>query len=245
MEPELTGTIIHNNLEDFYTFLSRHIRSDVKENYIHLNEYPYENIIFIRRFNERSINEIRYDSTLRYSFPTIIFKNDDPGLAATLKAKGFIPLTRWKGMAIPKRLAPDEIPGLEIIEVENLYRYNQWEKVAHAVYHEFEEHPGRLPYSKLYGLKESKLFLGLYKRKPACIGFLFECNDSSGIYFIGTDPAFRGKGFGTAITKWLTVHSQKEIIVLQASVEGYKMYQKMGFAEFCNFDLYRLMPDEN
>ena len=245
MEVEFMGELIRHNLEGFYSHLSKHIVSKVTNHYIHLDEYPYKNIIFLRNFNEETIASITNDPELRKTFPTIIFHNNDTVHTARLKDKGFIPLTRWKGMAITRSLTAVGIPGLEIIEVKNPSSYKQWKSVAYPVFHSAETEPHEMPYSRLYGLKESKLFLGLYNNKAACIGALFETGTTSGIYFIGTHPEFRGLGLGSAITRWLTSHARKELIVLQASFDGHKMYLKLGFGDFCNFDLYRFMPDEN
>ena len=245
MENRRSEQIINENLKGLYQLFSENIRAEVNKYYIRLLEFPYEDIVFFNKFDNQTLTRVIHDKNLRETMPVVVFMNNNAKLTQTLKPNGFIPLTRWKGMAIPKKISNEVIKGLEFVHITSPYRYRQWESVAATVFHSGEIKPKKLPYSRLYKKDNIRFILGLFNKKPACVGALFENKESSGIYFVGTHPEFRGNGLGSALTKHLINIAQRETIVLQATMDGYKIYTKLGFKEFCNFDLYRLMPYEH
>lgn len=241
---DTTDKRIAQNLSEFYRHLAKHIASESTSAYIHLKEYPYEDIVYLNEFSEAAIHRIEKDRSFRTLCPTVVFHNQNPSLAATLKNRGFIPLTRWKGMAIKKHPFGDIPEEINIVRISDEHQYMEWERIAHRVFHSFESSPLPLPYRHFYTHPDSPFFLGYSDGKPACIGALYEQHSTSGIYFIGTDPEFRGGGLAKAMTLKLIREARFQDIVLQASSDGYPMYQRLGFTEFCTFDLYRFLSDE-
>jgi predicted acetyltransferase len=65
----------------------------------------------------------------------------------------------------------------------------------------------------------------------------------AGIFGVATVPEARGRGLGTAIS----LHALREardmgykVSVLLSSRMGYRIYQRLGFKEYCRLEIYRL-----
>ena len=88
-----------------------------------------------------------------------------------------------------------------------------------------------------------KLFLAYFDGKPVATSLLFTHNNSTGIYYVSTLPAFRNKGFGLKITQ-AAMQAAKESgiknVILQATPLGAKVYIRTGFKECCRADIYKL-----
>jgi GNAT superfamily N-acetyltransferase len=64
---------------------------------------------------------------------------------------------------------------------------------------------------------------------------LFVKNNIAGIHLVGTIPNYRGKGFGTEITKFALSEAARQncqFAVLHASEKGKRIYARIGFQEF-------------
>ena len=77
-----------------------------------------------------------------------------------------------------------------------------------------------------------ELFMGLLDGQPVGTSVAIRSGDVSGVYAVGTRPAARRRGVGTATT-WAAVAAGRawgcDTIVLQASEMGYPIYEAMGF----------------
>jgi len=88
-----------------------------------------------------------------------------------------------------------------------------------------------------------KLFLANFDGKPVAISLLFTHNNSAGIYYVSTLPAYRNKGFGLMITQ-AAMQAAKEggfkNVILQATPLGARVYIRAGFKEYCHAEIYKL-----
>ena len=88
-----------------------------------------------------------------------------------------------------------------------------------------------------------KLFLAYFDGKPVATSLLFTHNNSTGIYYVSTLPAFRNKGSGLKITRaamQVAKESGFKNVILQATPLGAKVYIRAGFKEYCHAEIYKL-----
>lgn len=88
-----------------------------------------------------------------------------------------------------------------------------------------------------------KLFLAYFEEKPVATSLLFTHNNSAGIYYVSTLPAFRNKGLGLKITQAAMQAAKASGInnvILQATPLGAPVYIRAGFKEYCLADIYKL-----
>ena len=75
-------------------------------------------------------------------------------------------------------------------------------------------------------------FVGRVGGEPVCTSLLFTSGRIAGIYWVGTVPEHRGRGFGAAVT-WAAVEAGRQrgcvLASLQASEAGRRVYEGMGF----------------
>jgi GNAT superfamily N-acetyltransferase len=94
----------------------------------------------------------------------------------------------------------------------------------------------------LGGQLPQRLFLAYFDDKPVATSLLFVHNNTAGIYYVSTLPAYRNKGLGLLITlaaMQAAKQSGFKNIILQASPLGVNVYKQAGFKEYCHADIYR------
>jgi GNAT superfamily N-acetyltransferase len=96
---------------------------------------------------------------------------------------------------------------------------------------------------KLDTQSPQKLFLAYLDETPVATSLLFTHNNSAGIYYVSTLPAYRNKGCGLRITQ-AAMQAAKESglkdVILQATPMGAKVYIRTGFKEYCRAEIYKL-----
>ncbi len=94
----------------------------------------------------------------------------------------------------------------------------------------------------LGGQAPQKLFLAYWGSKPVATSLLFFHNNTAGIYYVSTLPAYRNKGLGLNVTL-AAMQAAKESgfrnVILQSSKFGVNVYKRAGFKEYCQADIYR------
>jgi GNAT superfamily N-acetyltransferase len=88
-------------------------------------------------------------------------------------------------------------------------------------------------------------YLGRWDGVAVATASLFLTGDVGGLYFISTAPAWRRRGIGSAITYAALQAArlaQCRWAVLSASRAGLPIYQRLGMADVCRFDLYKWTP---
>ena len=94
----------------------------------------------------------------------------------------------------------------------------------------------------LGGQASQKLFLAYWDGKPVATSLLFVHNNTAGIYYVSTLPAYRNKGLGLLITLAAMQAAKKsgfKNVILQSSPLGVNVYKHAGFKEYCQADIYR------
>ncbi len=78
---------------------------------------------------------------------------------------------------------------------------------------------------------------------PAAVSTVFLGTESAGVYFVTTLPWARRRGLGASVTRHSVAElagSELDRVVLQATHEGEKLYQQLGFTRRCNLTVYFL-----
>jgi len=91
-------------------------------------------------------------------------------------------------------------------------------------------------------LSPQKLFLAYTDGKPVASSLLFIHENTAGIYYVSTLPAFRKKGCGLKITQ-AAMKSARELgfksVMLQATPWGERVYRRAGFNVECFAQIYK------
>lgn len=172
-------------------------------------------------------------------------------LGDSLEQNGLSYRDEWAGMALVlsnKNSGPAKanIPfDLKIVRVKSVELFDTWVSTACHGFG-FSERLAR-KYRKLFGtiplLTEAplQLYLAYLDGQPVSTGALFISGEVAGIYWVSTLPVYRRRGIGKA----LTTHLLKEAclrgcqtVVLHATHSSYRMYQSLGFSEFCQIKIY-------
>ena len=86
-----------------------------------------------------------------------------------------------------------------------------------------------------------KFYTAYSEGKPVAVSAVFFNGGIAGIYCVATISEFRGRGLGSAITVIPLLEAAKggyKIGTLQASTMGHPVYERLGFKDVMNVDIY-------
>jgi GNAT superfamily N-acetyltransferase len=84
-------------------------------------------------------------------------------------------------------------------------------------------------------------FVGSVDEEPVATSSVLLCGPLAGIYHVVTLPAYRGRGFGAAITLAAMQYARDlgaREAVLQSSAMGASVYRGIGFTEYCRLGMW-------
>lgn len=96
---------------------------------------------------------------------------------------------------------------------------------------------GREPWN----LPDWTLYAGTHDGAPMTSGLAVRTNGTVGVYWIGTVPEARGRGFGGAMTRRLVADGAAagcEVATLEASDMGRPVYERIGFRTVVEYDIF-------
>lgn len=213
------------------------------------------NRIFPLKLNEENLREELSDVIARFKawdvpFNVLLCPSTFPkDIDRHLVDYGLVFSRKWSGMALNLNgFCPEvkKIPDIEIVKAEDVETLKTWAKTAGECFGAFGKM--LIDMQSLFVKLDSKdnknifNYLALKNGVPIATCCLFKEGDTGGLYWVGTLPEARGEGIATAIV----VYALKEAIsmgcsvsILQASDMGKGVYEKIGFKEYCNIDIYR------
>jgi ribosomal protein S18 acetylase RimI-like enzyme len=162
-------------------------------------------------------------------------------LGEYLEVRG-LTLVQQSAMAMELRILDHEAhneKGFVIERVDNSRRFADWLRVNAEVFD--------LPESVACVLSQVFEAQGFDHDAPVChyVGYadggpvasssLFKGASVAGVYNVATAPAWRGRGFGTSITRKALMDARSmgfETAVLAATKMGRSMYRRLGFEEY-------------
>lgn len=174
------------------------------------------------------------------------------GLGKYLEQEGLRPVEHIPGMAADLHAMPDDAAdpsGLEIREVRDAAMLDAWIEVLRTCFEmpdvaanffgngirSIGFHPD-LPY---------RHYVGFWRDELAACSAVYLGDVSAGIYNVATLPAFRGRGIGSALTRWpmrLAKERGIRVSVLHSTPLGKPVYEKLGFTERCRLTIYLWEP---
>ena len=134
--------------------------------------------------------------------------------------------------------------GISIREISDIADIKQWVAIVAQSYGtdavEFEKFIMYLHRSCPPGT--IRFYCGYYQGTLVATTVTIAHGDIVGVHWVGTLPAYRGKGMGYAITHKSLIdakHDKKTCAILLASEMGKPIYAKMGFKECVTYNVYK------
>ena len=79
------------------------------------------------------------------------------------------------------------------------------------------------------------------REQPMAAAMLVFSHGIAGVYWVGTLPAARGRGYAEAVTRAISNQAFAEgarAVILQASTMGEPVYRRIGYREFTRYPMY-------
>jgi GNAT superfamily N-acetyltransferase len=162
-------------------------------------------------------------------------RDDGPGMVLALKNLPLSPLT---------------FPGFVIEEVNDEATLQAWIRTSAIAFGSDPEHidPHYVRFEQCLGYDPAlpyRRFLGRLYGLPVATAALFLDSSVAGLYSVGVLPAFRSRGYGTAISLAALHYASAQgylLGILQSSEPGYRIYARLGFQEYCRMRSYMWLP---
>ena len=175
----------------------------------------------------------------------------DPDLYYACQIEGFACMSgRAPGMIRTERLAPPTLPSHVQMRPVTLASAHDFVGVSALAY----ESSGLAPAvcRKALSLPERWLNPAWQARvlydadQPVCAAAILYSHGIAGIYWVGTVPAARGKGYAEAIMRAVTNEAfdrGARAVVLQASTMGEPIYTRLGYVEMTTYPWFMVPHD--
>lgn len=248
--------IVHIIEENLYTFFLEITQGSKKDflvgkdiNWVKTTPALWPNFIFHTRFNEynakrRVIEVIKEIKDGNAPSEWLIGPGSSPAnLQTVLSEKGFSLEYCMTGMAVDlnRIYGSESISGLEIKTVYCIDLLEKWTKILSMGLFD-ENEMNMCLFKNILGRENIRFYIALFKGLPVASSMLTLFNGVAGIHMISTLPGYRKRGIGTAITIASLLEARNmgySMGVLQASQMGRDVYKKIGFKEYCRFDVLK------
>jgi ribosomal protein S18 acetylase RimI-like enzyme len=87
-----------------------------------------------------------------------------------------------------------------------------------------------------------RLYVGYLDGAPVATAECTIAETTAGLYGVATRSAYRSRGIGSAMTVWPLIEARREdatLAILQASAEGLRIYERLGFESFGHITEYK------
>ncbi len=134
---------------------------------------------------------------------------------------------------------------VDIVRVQNDAQCRDWAAIQSAANGGFPpivlDTYEQLLRASLHADSTLTAFVAYADRLPVACALLHGGGGAAGIYQVGTIPAVRRRGYGTAVTAAAVLYAEKrgyDVSVLIATQMGRSVYEKMGFQTFMWANVY-------
>lgn len=150
------------------------------------------------------------------------------------------------GMAADLLKINHKLPTLSLLTIErasSIKRLREWSQIFTTSFG-MSEDAAQVFFSIEAGLEQTTyrhLFVGYRDKRPVGVATLFLGAGAAGIFGVGTVPAARRQGIGTAMTLYLLSQARTigyRIATLNASPMGAEIYRRLGFKGYCTLSRY-------
>jgi ribosomal protein S18 acetylase RimI-like enzyme len=180
----------------------------------------------------------------------VLMEHRDADLAAVLEAEGVSAMGQSPGMVLEQRLEDRPAPeGTTIDRVATEADVRDFAEVRAVAYKSLgmPEAVGRRHFTEPRTLLAPHIhaFVARIDGAPAAAAMCSLSHGVSGIYWVGTMPAARGRGLAEAVTRVATnagFDHGARFAALQASVMGEPIYLRMGYRPITRYPWYVVMP---
>jgi GNAT superfamily N-acetyltransferase len=182
----------------------------------------------------------------RRSFSLRIRSHVDDDLEQACAALGLLRVADNPGMVIDRPVADAPAPsGFELRGVRDIGTARDFGIVAAEAY--ATSGLRRESAARLFAMPERLLsphlraFVGYIDDTPCSCAMALLSHGIAGIYWVGTIPEARGKGFAAQCTRAVgneALERGARFVVLQASDQGEPVYRRMGYQEFTRYPWY-------
>jgi ribosomal protein S18 acetylase RimI-like enzyme len=172
----------------------------------------------------------------------IIREPAEPDIFLDLARKfNIMPVNRWTGMCLSKDDFIDDpvnLPGLDIQKLKK-DEIDNWTALINK---EVFRRDALTTDMVALMIRDTSfhMFRGLNKGRIVSTVLIFMDRQTAGVYLVSTDSGFRRQGIGKA----MMLHAVKDCfageidqVILHATRDGENIYKKMGFREYCYFDI--------
>lgn len=242
---------IENNLYDFYFSMAEYCRMEFRKKvhprYVWYRSGRWPEYILGNRpsgIESDYIGKLAEEMRAGQLPPIWIVKEPDDRITfhEELARHGIRHLTQWTGMSMLQQEFVDRDigpVGLKISEIEYDIDLEAWIRlVGNEVIR--RDIPATGIFNLLLGKVAYCMYGSWYDGELVGTALSFTLEGTSGLYLIGTDPRFRKKGIGSAVTSFAVrdcFSKGVERVVLHATKDGRSLYMKLGFREQCHFDV--------
>ncbi len=187
----------------------------------------------------------RFLQLLGYGYVVWIREHADSALEEALRNLGLMPKREpgSAGMITEHRLAPPEIPpGLVVSKVSTNEEAADFTHVVGTAFG-LAAAISQLAIGPLAELTKPNVeaFLVRDEDKPVAAGLVIIEQGVAGIYYISTIPEARGRGLGELCTR-ITTNAGFDLgaraVILQASVMGEPLYERLGYKTITRYRWY-------
>jgi ribosomal protein S18 acetylase RimI-like enzyme len=243
--------IIQDNIYAFYdeigSVLKKGFSKTIPISWINTGSGSWPNMIYNTTFPEENLDEFvaKNIEAIKTKQAPAFWLLEDDALEKKLSQKliifGMRPIMHWTGMGFKanETLEIKLSSNTTIKSVSTDEELNAWKDILSKALMTSNRIQDGI-FESLYTKDNLELYLVLDNDVPVATGLAYFSDKVCGIYMIATLDEHRRKGYGSAVTKHcINAAHQKGItnIVLQASDKGVSIYKKMGFKEYCEFNI--------
>ena len=172
-------------------------------------------------------------------------------LEKLLKHKGLSPRRRPGSavMAIDERISTAALPdGFKVKGVNSRQEVENFARVTKEAFDKTQEEIDKMYEEDKSIIAENMMAFVIYKDdEPVSAVLTMLSDEAAGVYWVGTVESARGKGLGSYIAQIATnagFDSGKNIVILQASEAGERVYTKLGYQTITRYRTYTIKSRE-